>query len=114
MFSRRERADDIARRSPDDRRLAVIRTSICLRVGRRSLRTGFAQPANRTERLSVDATPSTALASDGRYISWAEHRIDDELLNGGTAIRGGDGLAMGDIDRDEQKTSPRYTKIRII
>ena len=49
---------------------------------------------------SVADTPSTAVAADGRYISWAEHRIDDELLNGGTPIRGGDGLAMGDLDRD--------------
>jgi len=56
--------------------------------------------AGQSEGLTVADTPSTATAADGRYISWVEHRIDDELLNGGTAIRGGDGLAMGDIDRD--------------
>ncbi|HET6565914.1 MAG TPA: VCBS repeat-containing protein, partial [Xanthomonadales bacterium] len=50
--------------------------------------------------LSVAATPSNAVAPDGQFISWAEHRIDDELLNGGIPLRGGDGLAMGDIDRD--------------
>lgn len=54
----------------------------------------------RAEVPSVADTPSTAIAADGLYISWAEHRIDDELLNGGTAIRGGDGLVMADIDRD--------------
>ena len=50
--------------------------------------------------LTVADTPTKAIAADGRYIAWAEHRIDDEMLNGGIAIRGGDGLAMGDIDRD--------------
>ena len=50
--------------------------------------------------VTVADTPSTAVAPDGRYISWREHRIDDEGLNGGTPIRGGDGLALADIDRD--------------
>ncbi|MCB1686483.1 MAG: VCBS repeat-containing protein, partial [Pseudomonadales bacterium] len=49
---------------------------------------------------SVNDTPTTAQAGDGAFISWVEHRIDDEGVNGGIAIRGGDGLEMADIDRD--------------
>ncbi len=52
------------------------------------------------EPLTVAETASKARTPDGRTISWVEHRIDDEALNGGTAIRGGDGLAMADIDLD--------------
>jgi len=40
-----------------------------------------------------------ARAADGRYISWREHRIDDELLSG-VALRGSDGLVMADLDGD--------------
>ena len=50
--------------------------------------------------LPVGDTPSLAVAVDGRYVSWREHRIDDEALNGGVPIRGGDGLVEADIDRD--------------
>lgn len=53
-----------------------------------------------TDPLAVADTPSDARAPDGRYISWREHLIDDEQTNGGVPIRGGDGLALGDIDRD--------------
>jgi hypothetical protein len=35
----------------------------------------------------------------GEYVSWREHRIDDEQLSG-LPIRGSDGLAIRDIDRD--------------
>ena len=49
---------------------------------------------------SVADTPSEATTSDGRFISWSEHLIDDEQSNGGLPIRGGDGLVMGDIDKD--------------
>ena len=52
-----------------------------------------------TGRLTVAETPTEARAGDGRYISWVEHRIDDEEL-GGIAIRGGDGLRSADFDRD--------------
>lgn len=52
------------------------------------------------EPLTVAATPSGATAPDGRYISWVEHLIDAEDVNGGLAIRGGDGIAMGDLDKD--------------
>lgn len=50
--------------------------------------------------LSVGETPSEARAADGRYISWREHLVDDEQINGGIPLRGGDGLAMADIDGD--------------
>ena len=48
---------------------------------------------------TLDAAPATALASDGRHISWREHRIDDELLTG-VPLRGSDGLVVADLDRD--------------
>ena len=51
--------------------------------------------------LAVSDTPSKARTQDGLYISWREHLIDDEQTNGGTAIRGGDGLAAADLDGDE-------------
>lgn len=50
--------------------------------------------------LSVADTPTRAVAKDGQFISWSEHLIDDEQTNGGIPIRGGDGLVMGDVDRD--------------
>jgi hypothetical protein len=43
---------------------------------------------------------TTARAPDGAYISWREHLIDAEDINGGEAIRGGDGLVIGDLDQD--------------
>jgi hypothetical protein len=49
--------------------------------------------------VNLAERPSTAIAADGRYISWREHRIDDEEL-GGIELRGGDGLIMADLDRD--------------
>lgn len=49
---------------------------------------------------TVAETPTTAQAPDGQFISWAEHRIDDEGTNGGVPIRGGDGLQMADMDGD--------------
>ena len=48
---------------------------------------------------TVASTLTTARSSDGKYISWREHLIDDEAL-GGVAIRGGDGLKMADLDKD--------------
>ena len=71
--------------------LALVATlSACVSV------TGADSPTD----MSVGDTPSRAVAADGRYISWREHRIDDENLNGGVSIRGGDGLVEADIDRD--------------
>lgn len=43
--------------------------------------------------------PTEARGPDGSYISWREHLIDDEAL-GGLPLRGGDGLAAGDLDGD--------------
>ena len=53
-----------------------------------------------SEPLSVAEMPSDAQDAAGRYISWREHLIDDEGINGGVPIRGGDGLQMADIDSD--------------
>lgn len=50
--------------------------------------------------MTVADTLSRATTPDGAYISWAEHLIDAEDVNGGVAIRGGDGLALADLDRD--------------
>jgi hypothetical protein len=47
----------------------------------------------------LSARPTVAEAFDGRYISWREHRIDDELLTG-VPLRGSDGLVMADLDGD--------------
>lgn len=49
---------------------------------------------------TVAETPTRAQAPDGQYISWVEHIIDAEDVNGGLPIRGGDGLALGDLDGD--------------
>ena len=49
--------------------------------------------------LPVGLTPTDARASDGTYISWREHIIDDPAI-AGFALSGSDGLVVGDIDRD--------------
>jgi hypothetical protein len=49
--------------------------------------------------VGVAQTPTAARSSDGKYISWKEHLIDDEAT-GGVAIRGGDGLKLADLDKD--------------
>jgi hypothetical protein len=54
-----------------------------------------ASPAGAT----VAATPSKARAADGKWISWREHIIDAPDVSG-VPIEGGDGLAVGDLDRD--------------
>jgi hypothetical protein len=51
---------------------------------------------------TVVATTMTNATESGYHIGWQEHRIDDELINGGEPIRGGDGLAMADFDNDGQ------------
>ena len=48
---------------------------------------------------TVAATPSKARAADGKWISWREHLIDAPDVSG-VPIEGGDGLAVGDLDRD--------------
>ncbi|HUF73919.1 MAG TPA: VCBS repeat-containing protein [Gammaproteobacteria bacterium] len=47
----------------------------------------------------LSEAPTRARAADGRYISWREHRVDDELLTG-VPLRGSDGLVMADLDGD--------------
>jgi hypothetical protein len=49
--------------------------------------------------VELAAALTSATAADGRYISWREHLIDDEAL-GALPLRGGDGLATGDLDAD--------------
>ena len=53
-----------------------------------------------SEPMTVAETPTTARTLEGEFIFWREHRIDDEDINGGVPIRGGDGIAIGDIDGD--------------
>ena len=59
-----------------------------------------AKNAGAVVQLSVADMPTVARAASGDFISWREHRIDDQDINGGIPIRGGDGIAIGDIDRD--------------
>jgi FG-GAP-like repeat len=47
----------------------------------------------------LSLAPTSARSADGCYISWREHRVDDELLTG-VPLRGSDGLVMADLDRD--------------
>lgn len=63
---------------------------------------GVIAPAasDRGEVISVADTLTRARTADGQYISWVEHRIDDQGVNGGVALRGGDGLKVADLDRD--------------
>ena len=42
---------------------------------------------------------SDARSNDGRFISWQEHIVDDAAA-AGFALTGGDGLVMGDVDKD--------------
>ena len=62
-----------------------------------SLIEGQADAARRG--VPVGDAMTTARATDGRYISWREHVVDDEAT-GGVPIRGGDGLVMADLDLD--------------
>lgn len=55
-------------------------------------------PALSTKTLAN--TLSVVQAPNGQFISWREHIIDGEDVNGGEAIRGGDGLVMADLDGD--------------
>ena len=55
-------------------------------------------PVSRAE-TPVGDMLTKATTSDGRYISWQEHIIDDPII-AGFALSGSDGLVMGDIDQD--------------
>ena len=52
-------------------------------------------PATQT----LASAPTQARAADGTYISWREHLVDGETVDG-TVLRGSDGLAIADLDRD--------------
>jgi hypothetical protein len=52
-----------------------------------------------TASTPIHDLPADATRPDGSFISWEEHLIDDEAA-AGIAIRGGDGLAVGDLDED--------------
>ncbi len=56
--------------------------------------TAFANPA-----LVAD-TLSDARSSDGQFISWQEHIIDDPIIGGEPDLAGADGLAMADLNGD--------------
>lgn len=49
--------------------------------------------------LPVGQAPTNAVSDDGKYISWREHIIDDEV-EPGVPLTGGDGLLLADLDRD--------------
>lgn len=59
--------------------------------------TGAPTPAGEA---TVADTPSEATTPDGQFITWREHLIDAEDVNGGEPVRGGDGLIVADLDRD--------------
>jgi hypothetical protein len=58
---------------------------------------GFPLLADESGNLA--SAPTQARAADGSYISWREHLVDGETSNG-TMLRGSDGLAIADLDRD--------------
>ena len=64
-----------------------------------SLIEGQADAARTGRGVPVGDAMTTARATDGRYISWREHIVDDEAI-AGAPIRGGDGLVMADLDLD--------------
>ena len=64
-----------------------------------SLIEGQANAARTGRGVPVGDAMTAARATDGRYISWREHIVDDEAI-GGVPIRGGDGLVMADLDLD--------------
>lgn len=55
--------------------------------------------SNRELLQPIAERTSTATTTDGQYISWKEHRIDDTAL-AGMEISGSDGLSIGDLDQD--------------
>lgn len=52
------------------------------------------------EPKTVAETPAVNQTLAGEFIPWRQHRIDDQDINGGVAIRSGYGIAIGDIDGD--------------
>lgn len=78
-------------------RLAVLVILLATVAGPRAA--AAPQSSGSTAPESVGDRPSSALAADGRYISWREHIIDDTLADG-SPLSGGDGLIMADLDGD--------------
>jgi hypothetical protein len=62
-----------------------------------ALLTSVTLPAD--EGGSLASALTQARAADGAYISWREHLIDGETVDA-TMLRGSDGLAIADLDRD--------------
>ena len=55
--------------------------------------------AARSSEPTVAGTLSEAVSSDGMFIHWREHVIDDEA-GSGLPLRGADGFELADFDRD--------------
>jgi hypothetical protein len=79
--------------------------------------TGLSQPLL-AQGVGDELTEATA--SDGRYIRWREHLVDDAAALD-FVLSGGDGLVMTDIDNDgfvdivsvhesDSMASPRYSR----
>lgn len=64
------------------------------------LSVGCASEIERSNPTTIANALSQATTEGGEYISWVEHIIDDERVNGGIQIRGGDGIAIADLDKD--------------
>ncbi len=60
---------------------------------------GHAQAVARTAAQAVGDTPTRARSSNGMFVSWREHIVDD-TTSSGEPLTGGDGLVLGDLDRD--------------
>ena len=69
--------------------LTALLLAVCLGCG----------PSAPTAATPIDEVVTAAERPDGTYVSWQEHLIDDEAA-GKVPIRGGDGLAVGDLDGD--------------
>lgn len=66
----------------------------------------FAEPT-----LVAD-TPTAARSSDGRYISWREHIIDDPVVGGEPDLAGSDGLEMADLNGGRLRRHCVRTRVR--
>jgi len=80
--------------------LATLTLSGCSGSGGESVESPASAEESATAVPAIlSARPTEARSADGRYISWREHRIDDQLLTG-VELRGSDGLVMADLDQD--------------